>query len=196
MSSDISLKCQCGEIRGTANDVSPKSGNRIICMCDDCQAYMKFLGKEDEFLDEHGGTDIFQLTPSQIKITKGKDNIRCVKMAEKGILRWYAGCCNTPIANTMAAAKMPFAGMPHSFMDHSADGATRDSVLGPIIAKVFGQFAKGDMPSDAHPKIPFSFYMRSLKILLPAWLKGKASPNPFFNEDGSPIISPASGKTE
>lgn len=190
MCSDITLKCQCGEVRGVAEDVNPDRGNRIICMCDDCQNYIKYLNKEDEYLDQFGGTDIFQLTPSQIKIDHGLENIKSVKMTDKGILRWYAGCCNTPIANTMPSAKMPFSGIPHSFMDHSADEKTRDQVLGPVIAKLFGTFAKGEMPNDAHEKIPFWLYVRLIKFMLFSWIEGKAAPNPFFNEDGSPISKP------
>ena len=189
MGSDISLKCECGEVQGLAKDVSPENGNRIICMCDNCQDYMTHLGKE-EYLDQYGGTDIFQLTPSQIKFTHGQENIRCVKMTENGILRWYAGCCNTPIANTMPSAKIPFAGMPHSFMDHEAGGKTRDQALGPVIAKLFGSFARGNMPEDAHEKAPFWLFIRSIKLLFVAWVRGKAKPNPFYNDDGSPISTP------
>src|SRR4051812_24670077 len=94
----VRLECSCGGVTGTASNVSPRTGNRLICMCDDCQAYAHHLGRADDILDAYGGTDIFQLTPSQVVISSGRDRMRCVRLTDKGILRWYAGCCNTPMA--------------------------------------------------------------------------------------------------
>src|SRR5690349_6609340 len=131
MSVDIALKCKCGKLAGMARKVTPAGGNRIICMCDDCQAFAKFLGCS-EVLDAHGGTDIFQLRPSQLTFTQGKQQLRCIKLKEKGMLRWYADCCKTPVANMMASAKVPFVGMPWVIMDHAQSGMSRDQALGPV----------------------------------------------------------------
>lgn len=191
MKNTINLKCQCGMVSGHAIKVSPRKGNRIICMCDDCQTYAKFLGKQDKILDEHGGTDIFQLTPSQIKITYGIEYLECVRLKEGGLLRWYAGCCNTPIANTSTSSKMPIVGMPHIFMDHAYGKKGRDHDLGPVIAKIFGKYSVGKMPSDAHSKIPLGLILRSLKIITVAWLKGRNYPSPFFDKHThKPIAHP------
>jgi Family of unknown function (DUF6151) len=50
-------------------------------------------------LDEAGGIDNFQAPPARVKVTAGTDALRCVRFSSK-VLRWYADCCRTPIANT------------------------------------------------------------------------------------------------
>ena len=56
----LSLKCRCGEVSGSATDVTPASGTRVVCCCSDCQAFAVYLGAESDTLDEFGGTEIFQ----------------------------------------------------------------------------------------------------------------------------------------
>ena len=189
---DVSLKCHCGAVRGRATSVNPAAGFRIVCMCDDCQAYAYHLGRSDEVLDANGGTDIFQLTPAQLTLTQGTENLRCLRLTERGLLRWYAGCCNTPIANTLASAKMPFAGVPHTFMDHAADGQSRDEALGPVVARVQGRFGKGEMPEGTHRRAPFGAFGRIAKNLFLGWLRGKHRPSPFFDPStGHPTVEPS-----
>ena len=106
MSTEVPLKCSCGSVQGVARDVSPKTGNRLVCMCDDCQAYAHHLGRAEHILDRNGGTEVFQLTPSQLTLTEGREHLRCLRLKEKGLMRWYAGCCNTPVANTLASPGM------------------------------------------------------------------------------------------
>jgi hypothetical protein len=38
-------------------------------------------------------------------------HLRLMRLSEKGLLRWYAGCCDTPLFNTMATPKVPFVGV-------------------------------------------------------------------------------------
>src|SRR5271170_7107234 len=128
MSSTVPLRCRCGAVRGVMTDVSPVTGNRVICHCNDCQAFARFLG-QDGVLDARGGTDIFQVAPSQIRVTEGADHLVCVRLSEKGLFRWYAGCCKTPIGN-MAGARFPFIGVVGAFMDTGAGGKMADDILG------------------------------------------------------------------
>ncbi len=44
-----------------------------------------------------------------------------MRLTPMGLLRWYAGCCNTPIGN-MVSARVPFIGIVHMFMGDSAPG--------------------------------------------------------------------------
>lgn len=40
---DVKLKCSCGKVQGVATNVSPSNGNRIVCCCSDCQAFIKMV---------------------------------------------------------------------------------------------------------------------------------------------------------
>jgi len=132
---DIPLRCSCGRVRGLAKDVSAERGNRLVCMCNDCQAYAHWLGQADTLLDEYGGTDVYPLTPSQMTFTAGADQIRCLRLTPRGLLRWHTECCKTPVGNTLASARVPFVGVPLLCMDHLGDGWPRESILGPVRAK-------------------------------------------------------------
>src|ERR1700692_3578838 len=84
---DLSLRCRCGRMRGTASSVSPSSGFRFVCYCKDCQAFARFLERAD-VLDPAGGTDIFHMPPGRVKLTAGTDALRCLPLSNK-VLRWY-----------------------------------------------------------------------------------------------------------
>lgn len=191
MSKNIPLKCHCGSLQGVAQNVSPNSGARLTCLCDDCQTYAHSLGSSERILDPYGGTDVFQLTPSQITLTCGTEQLRCLRLSKKGLMRWYAGCCNTPVANTLSSPKIPFAGVPHTFMDHEGHQQTREEDLGPILAKIQGKFSNRELPPDAHQRAPLRIILRSLRIFIISWVKGLHTPSPFFDATtGEPVVTP------
>jgi len=162
-----------------------------VCMCNDCQAFAHWLGHSEAILDAHGGTDIFQLTPAQLEITAGAEQIRCMRMSPKGLLRWYTACCRTPIANTMASPKLPFAGTSHCIMDHAGDGRARDEVLGPIRARVNGRFGVGELPEGSHARAPVGVIFRAMWLLLLGWFRRAHSPSPMFDSaTGRPVVEP------
>jgi len=43
-------------------------------------------------------TDNIPMPRSRLQIQQGLEQIRCLRLSEKGLYRWYAGCGNTPIA--------------------------------------------------------------------------------------------------
>ncbi|MBB3063117.1 DUF6151 family protein [Microbulbifer rhizosphaerae] len=139
---NIKLKCSCSAVEGKVVGISPNTGTRLVCYCDDCQAFARYLGREKEIADQNGGTDIFQLPPSRIEISKGKEQLRCMRLTPKGMNRWYTDCCKTPIGNTVSGG-MPFVGMIHNFMDNAK---SRDTDLGPVLGHVQTKFAKGILP--------------------------------------------------
>ncbi len=184
---DVALKCKCGELRGTVTNVSPETGNRLICYCNDCQAFARYLDQESAILDEHGGTDIYQTVPAAVNISAGSDQLRCKRLTENGLFRWYTQCCKTPVGNTVSAG-LPFAGLFHNIMD---DDGARDQNMGPVRYYVQGKTAKGKPPADkVHAGFPFAMLARSLPMLLIAKLRGQHKPSPFFDDKGQPIISP------
>lgn len=193
---DVPLRCRCGEVRGVVLHVAPGAGNRLVCHCDDCQTWMHHLGRADELLDEHGGTDIYQLCPDQVRIDAGQERLRCARLREGGLLRWYAACCDTPIANCMATMQLPFAGVVHACMDHASAGVSRDEALGPVIAHVFARFAVGDRAAlearaNVYDRGPLWLVARVVRQLVAGRIRGRHRPTPFFDEaTGRPISAP------
>lgn len=179
---DVQLKCACGKVRGVAHNVTPKAGNRLVCHCEDCQAFANYLGTEN-ILDEYGGTDIFQMSAAQVEFTSGLEYIRSIRLTSKGMIRFYTNCCRTPIGNTISA-NMPFVGVIHNFMDD--DGAREDN-LGPVRAHTY---IKKDSPVQ-HLNTPLIRVVPRMILKLFTWkLKDSKKPNPFFNQDGEPVSKP------
>lgn len=171
----IPLRCRCGKVRGGASGISPAAGFRLLCYCGDCQAFARFLGQPD-VLDAAGGTDIFQMPPRRMTLTAGQDAVRCLRLSERGIHRWYAGCCRTPIANT-AGPRIPLLGLIHAFI---AEGAPRDMLLGPPLCRIFSDGAVGPLPLTAPPPPSYGLLLRRASRLLGWWARGLASPHPLF----------------
>src|SRR5262249_1331876 len=155
---------QRGRLRGVANQVSPSTGLRFICYCEDCQAFARFLGRPD-VLDASGGTDIFQMPPRRVKLTVGTDALRCLSLSSK-VLRWYADCCQTPIANSAASPGFPVIGVIHCFMDHAADGRARDEVIGKPLCRINERSAVGALPPTAPPPPSLTIFARRASMVL------------------------------
>jgi len=184
MNDVIPLRCECGTVRGRAKDVGSRWGNRALCFCDDCQAFAFYLGRAGDVLDEHGGSDIYQMTPAQIEIEQGNDHLRCMQLSAggRGLRRWYTACCRTPVGNTPATPQIPFVGIVHSFMDHAAHGMSRDQALGPVRDRVFGKYARGDVSQlDAAQTGSPARMLRLTGWTLLNRLRGLHSPTPFFD---------------
>ncbi|MFT6406520.1 MAG: hypothetical protein ACJA2U_002900 [Marinomonas primoryensis] len=183
--SEVNLKCACGTVKGKTSAVSSKIGTRITCCCDDCQAFSQFLGQEGNVLDQYGGTDIFQIPVSFLTITEGKSEIACVRLSPKGMHRWYAKCCNTPIGNTFGAGG-PFIGIIHSFMDKSE---MSEVDLGKSRGHVLTKFAKTPVPENLKGS-SLRINCRVVAKILSWKLKGLNKPSEFFNNNREPICQP------
>ena len=183
----ISLKCKCGAVQGSVSHVSPKVGNHVVCYCDDCQAFARHLSGGIGILDEWGGTRIYQTPPWHISIDKGKEQLQCLRLTPKGLYRWYTGCCNTPVGNTISV-RFPFVGLFHSFMDKDEQ---TESQLGPIKGYHKLESATGEIPEEIQevgmPKrTTFNVLWRLIK-----WkFTGRNQPNPFFDPSGRSISKP------
>ncbi|KLN61782.1 hypothetical protein WH96_05680 [Kiloniella spongiae] len=189
---DIALECSCGKVKGVAHKISPTTGRRVICYCKDCQNFAREIGREGDVLNAHGGTDIFQITPSQVEITEGQDQLRYLKLSEKGIYRWYTDCCKTPAGN-MVGPKLPFVGIAHNFISCGND---RDKILGPVRYSVMEQGAvkpegteiKTMPPAEkSAEKFPIGLMIKIFTRLFIDKVRGKNRPNAFFKPDGTPI---------
>lgn len=184
MTTVVKLRCRCGSVRGTVEEVSPSTVNHAICYCDDCQTFANFLGSEG-ITDAWGGTDIVQVGPARMKITEGAEHLRCVRLSPKGLHRFYAGCCKTPIGNAMPP--VPFVGIPRAFLE--VDAEKSDETFGPADT-VQGRFARGIPPAHVHPKASFRTLARSAQRVL-SWLIFARRPSPYFDpKTGKPCVAP------
>ncbi len=183
---EIKLKCSCGKVRGKTKDINERSGTRITCCCDDCQSFAEYLNQESSVLDQYGGTDIYQMPISNIKITEGTDQISSLRLSSKGMYRWYAKCCNTQIGNSMGAGG-PFIGVIHNFMDH---GSSRDEELGKNRGHIQTKFARQSVPADLKGS-SIKIIFRSLSKLIVWKIKGLDKPSVFFDDNGKPIAKPS-----
>src|SRR5262249_41181294 len=138
MSQDAQLSCRCGEVRGLVRDASPATANRVVCYCDDCQAFLHYLGRTD-LLDAQGGTDIVQVAPASLTFDR-RERIVGVRLGPKGLYRWYASCCRTPVGNTVGPA-IPFVGIVAQ-----AFGGGADHLFGRPVGSILGKFAIGTPP--------------------------------------------------
>jgi hypothetical protein len=172
-------------VRGVASEVSPTAGFRVFCYCKDCQAFAHFLGRAD-VPDPAGGTDIFQMPPGRVKLTAGTEALRSVCFSSK-VLRWYADCCRTPIANTAARPGFPVIGMIVSFMEDAftnelANHRSRDEALGPPLCRIHERSAVGPLPQTAPPPLSFGVSPRRAAKALGWWMCGLGRPSPFFDD--------------
>ena len=188
MPSDLPLRCRCGHLRGVAREVSPSAGFRFVCYCRDCQAFARFLDRPDVL--DAGGTDIFQMAAGRVQLTAGTDAVRCLTFSGK-VLRWYAECCQTPIANTAASPRFPVIALIRSFTSGEAGGRLRDEMLGPPPCRIYERSATGALPANAPPRPSLGvFAYRTVKIL-GWWVRGLGRPNPFFdNHTGASVSAP------
>lgn len=179
------VQCPCGSVSGSIDDLSPRSNNYVVCYCDDCQAYARYLGTNARVLDGSGGSRIVQIRPRQISLRTGHDALRCLRLKPGGLLRWYAACCQMPIANTVKAS-LPFVGVVAPFV-RPADAA---HVFGDADFHIQAEHATGPTPASAAPAFPKRLLARIARQLLVAKLRGHHRPSPFFDANGLPVTNP------
>jgi hypothetical protein len=185
MTTRTELRCRCGEVRGWVADASPRAVNRVVCYCDDCQAFAHHLGRPD-LLDPHGGSDIVQLAPGSLTFVQGQDRIVGLRLTPKGLFRWHTHCCHTPIGNTVSPA-IPFVGIVVRAFERDTQRA--DDVFGQPIGAILGQYAIGEVPA-ASRRMSLSLMLRAIRMVLGWRLRGRAWPNPFFARDTRAPIHP------
>ena len=192
MSIDLPLRCTCGRLRGVVRDVSPRTVNRVVCCCQGCQGYAHRLGRAAEILDEHGGTHVFQASPGRFAITEGEEYLACLQQTEKGALRWFASCCDSPIANTLPSMQMPFLAIVETVVDRSQLDASIDDLLGPVLVRVNGRFPRALARRLRATRWALVKMLARYGPMLLMWrLRGAHKASPLFDPStGRPVREP------
>ena len=179
------LRCRCGGVQGAVSH--PERASRGVCYCRDCRAYAHALGAAGIILDELGGTDVVATLGKYVSITRGMENLACLSLTEKGLLRWHARCCNTPIANTPRDFRLSYVGLVHNCLEHSSEPL--DTAFCPVRIWVNTKGAKGKPPSTRLRG--FISFARLAVSLVSTRLGGTYRNTPFFDSRrGTPVVVP------
>ena len=163
--------------------MSPHDANRVVCYCDDCQAFAQHIGRAD-LLDAHGGSDIVQVAPAAVSFDRGMEHVTAVRLHPKGLYRWYSSCCKTPLGNTMSPS-VPFIGIGRQALEAEAP----DQTFGPVRAWLQAKYAVGT-PPNAVKTVSLPFLGRTLRLLVSWKLRGKSWPHPFFDRASKAPVRP------
>jgi len=173
----LTFACTCGGLSGEVSAKGMATGTHVVCYCPDCRAGQLYFGQPDP---APGPVDIFQMSPEYIHITKGAENLAVMRLGPKGLFRWYAKCCNAPLATTTSSPKLPFAGFD---VARFADPAP----LGPVKTRAHVPQGNGKWKHER----PGPAVLGMIHRVLGARLSGRWRQNPFFNADtGEPIAPP------
>lgn len=181
---DRTLRCRCGAMRGIVG-TTPEC-TRLVCYCKDCQAFARFLGDPGDILDALGGSDVIAVHPQQVRLTEGREHLACMSLSDKGMLRWYAACCRTPIGNTSRSSKVAYIGLLRTCIDTGA--MSFEQAFGPVRLKSMVKSAKG--PVEGSGLAMAGTLAGFAAKLLRARLSGSWRRTPFFTADGAPAVAP------
>lgn len=176
------IRCRCGTLRGHV--VLPATTSRALCYCKDCQAFARWLGREGDVLDAQAGTDIVATMPSHVRFDGGLEALACMSLSAKGLFRWYASCCRTPIGNTPRDPRIHYVGLIRSAL-----AAPLEPSFGPATLRLNTGSARGKVA--ATPVALFFAMLKLLTAMVPARLRGRWHDNPFFDpSSGRPVRAP------
>ncbi len=179
----IPLRCRCGRVQGEVGTRGTYA--RATCYCNDCRAYAQWLGVPG-LLDAAGGVDVVAMAPSQLRFTAGADQVACMSWSERGIHRWYAACCRTPLGNTPRDPRVHYVGLSTACMEGA--GAAVDAAFGPP-RRCLVSTASATGPVRKRPLGTLWGILRVAFGLVGARLRGRRG-SPFLDASGHPIRTP------
>ena len=184
MATNHALRCRCGKLTGEV--AHPEAGTRAVCYCKDCQAFARFLGQPQQVLDAQRGTEIVAMLPRHVSFTSGVEHLACMSLSPKGILRWYARCCNTPIGNTPRDFKIAHVGLIHTCLRDPAHSLAES--FGPVKMRVNTQGALGEVRASRLGTL--AAIVKFMAALTRSRLTGAYKRTPFFDAAGVPVRTP------
>lgn len=183
----MEIQCECGAFRAQLRNFPRNTPGRLACYCDDCQTFAHHLNRTD-LLDSAGGTEVIPVYPAEVEILAGREVLKCLRLSPDGLYRWYAGCCNTPVATVRP--NFPWVGMVHRVFTVKDPGYL-ERTLGAVRSRIMGRYARGTAPSGTAAKIDFKGFMLVLPFIIKGFVTGKVKASPFFAADGrTPIVPP------
>ena len=124
--------------------------------------------------------DIVQIAPSDVTFKSGQEHLRVLRLYPSGLLRWYAGCCETPLFNTVATPKVGLIGM---MTQRLAD----PDQAGPVRARAFVPHRSGKRRHKNMLRLIIPFLRNTIARLI----SGAWRDTPFFDlETKRPIAKP------
>ncbi|SEW07965.1 hypothetical protein SAMN05444851_1273 [Aliiroseovarius sediminilitoris] len=179
----MKIQCDCGSFQAELANSPKNSPGRLVCYCDDCQAFAEMLERTD-VLDEFGGTEVVPAYPSDITFIKGESNLCYSQVTQNGLYRFSTTCCNSPIVNTRP--NFPWAGIFHSAYTAADTQALKK--FGEIRGRIRGTYAKGNPDFKVSDKIGARDMLTVLPFVVKGKLFGKHKGSPFFENDGATPI--------
>ncbi|MBO9444580.1 DUF6151 family protein [Ruegeria sp. R14_0] len=174
---DTPFTCSCGTLHGRITAEGVKRGTHVVCYCHDCRATQLYFGQPDP---APGPVEVLQTLPEEIVFDGGIEHLALMQLSPKGMLRWYASCCNAPIATTSRTPKFPFVGfIVHRIPDPRG--------LAPITTRGFVPTGHG---KQTHEKLGPAAYGLLTRVAK-SRLSGSWKRSPFFDpETAEPVAEP------
>jgi hypothetical protein len=116
-----------------------------------------------------------------VRFTSDTRTLACLSLSPRGLLRWYAACCRTPIANTPRNWRLPYAGVVHACLS-AVQPIERSWPKVQIRVNTHG--ASGPVPRTG-----WTQYLSMAAFaprMLASRLSGAYRCTPFFDEGGVP----------
>ena len=179
----MQLRCRCGAVRGEMD--TGRAYARATCYCKDCRAFARYLGQPG-VLDDRGGTDIVATAPAAVRFTAGSEHVTCMSLSPKGLLRWYASCCRTPLGNTPRDPNVFYAGLVTACFDAAPQAV--DVAFGPR-GRIVLNTGSATAPVRATPLALVAGMLRIFAGLIGARLRHERT-SPFFDASGRPLREP------
>lgn len=173
MSETLTFACACGQVEGQLDAVSAANTTHLACYCDSCRMSYAAAG-----LDAPNRAELLQIMPHRVRFTKGLAHIAPIRLTPKGVLRWRATCCGTPLGTTPGTPKVPLFGL-------LTDRLTGTTALGPLVAYAFVPQGDGKTRHDGFGQL----LRKTVWTMLKTRLSGRWKTNPFF-EGLAPIKAP------
>ena len=168
---------------------------RAVCYCRDCRTYAHWLGQPRQVLDAAGGTDIVATHSRYVRLTAGAPQLACMSLSPRGLLRWYARCCNTPIANLPRDWKLPYVGLVHTCLERVQP---LEASFPPVQMDINTKSALAPTPRRGGLGVKAKFGAMVLRLSA-ARLTGSYRATPFFDANGqpaSPVHVPAKAEID